>query len=220
MARRSQRRLAGVAAASAAGHLAVLAMLALQHPHLLAPALPPPLFDVTVVPVYMVEPKVRARAREAPPPIRPRQARRTLEPLPIAPLFAPPATGPARVGSGEGVGVAVRPGPNPPGTQAELGRALKFGGVGCETADLVRLTPQERDRCAERLGAGAKTAAYLGQGLNRDKQALLDAVAAHKEAVRKYKEAPIPPGLATSDAAGGIPGLGDTGHGANTDHRF
>lgn len=222
MRRGRQNRLAAIVAVSAAAHLGVLAILAFQHPRGFSSAIPPPLFDVTVVPVYLTEPKARARTREAPSPVRPRQARRPLEPLPLAPLYAPPApgAGAGRVGSGQGVAIEAHPGPNPPGTQAEFGRALKFGGVGCDSPDLVRMTRQERDRCAEQLGTGARTAAYLGQGLTRDKQAALDAIAAHKEAVRKYKEAPIPPGLATSGAAGGITGLGDTAHGDDPTHKF
>lgn len=210
MLRRLDRRFAGVIAASAALHLGVLALLALKPA---ASAFKPYEDDaiaVTLAPLYLVEPKPRARNRQVQAPIRPRQARRPSEDSPIAPLYAAPATGRAAAGSGLGIGVETHPAPEPPGTQAELGRALKFGGVGCDTPNLVGMTPAERDRCAERFGAGAKTAAYLGQGLSRDKQRLLDQVAASKEANRKYREAPMPPGLSTSDAAGGLTGLGES----------
>lgn len=221
MPRKTRRRLAAVAAASGLGHVLVLAILAFQHPRPLSSFAPPLVFDVTVAPLYLVEPRARARAREAPAPIRPRRAR-TLpdEATPVAPLYAAPATGRTGPGPAQGVGIETHPGPQPPGTQAELGRALKFGGVGCDSPDLVRMTPQERDRCAERFGAGAKTATYLGQGLSRDKQGLLDAAAARKEAYRKYRDSPMPPGLSTSGAAGGMTGLGDTAHGADPNHRF
>lgn len=220
MPRCIDRRFTGVIAASAALHLGVLALLALKPAASTFQPYEDDAIAVTLAPLYLVEPKPRARSRQAPAPIRPRQARRQTEDFPVAPLYAAPPAGHAEPGSGVGVGVQAHPAPQPPGTRAELGRALKLGGVGCETPTLVGMTLAERDRCAERLGAGAKTAAYLGQGLSRDKQGLLDQAAARKEAYRKYRDAPIPPGLSTSDAAGGLTGLGDTGHGADTDHRF
>lgn len=214
-------RMSMIAAASAAAHLAVLAILALQHPRGLPSPHEPPVFEVTVAPVYLAIPRRQAEDRRRETPIKPRPPRLSREPLPVAPLYAPPSPGrAASAGFGPVVGADTHPGPNPPGSQTELGRALRFGGVGCDSPDVVRLSRQDRDRCAERLGAGAKTAAYLGQGLNRDKQAELDAIAAHKAAVRKYKEAPIPPGLSTSGAAGGLTGLGDTAHGDDPTHKF
>ena len=61
----------------------------------------------------------------------------------------------------------------------------------------------------ERLGEGAKDAAYIPPGLSRPKQALLDEAAAKRKAYRDYRDAPTPPGLSTSDAAGGLTGLGE-----------
>ncbi len=214
------RRLGGIAIASAIGHILLLGALALQHPRLRSPPEPPPIFEITVAPVYLARPRRHDRDRRTETPIKPRPPRLSHEPLPVAPLVAPPAPGRAVATLGPVAGADTHPGPNPPGTQPELGRALRFGGVGCDSPEMVRMTRQERDRCAERLGAGSKTAAYLGQGLNRDKQAELDAIAAHKAAVRKYKEAPIPPGLSTSGAAGDLTGLGDTAHGDDPTHRF
>lgn len=220
MPRGTARRWGTIAGASALAHLAVLAILAFQHPRALPSAHEPPVFEITVAPVYLVSPQRHVRDRRTQTPIRPRPPRLSREPLPVAPLLAPPAPGHAATTFGPIVGADAHPGPNPPGTQPELGRALRFGGVGCDSPEVVRMTRQERDRCAERMGAGAKTAAYLGQGLNRDKQAELDAIAAHKAAVRKYKEAPIPPGLSTSGAAGDLTGLGDTAHGDDPTHKF
>ncbi len=221
MPRGTARRWVSIAGASALAHIAVLAVLALQHPHPLPSPHEPPIFEVTVAPVYLVSPQHHDRDRRAVSPIKPRPPRLSPEPLPVAPLIAAPAPGrPAAAPFGSVVGADAHPGPNPPGTQAEFGRALRFGGMGCDSPDAVRMTRQERDRCAERLGAGAKTATYLGQGLSRAKQAEFDAIAAHKAAVRKYKEAPIPPGLATSGAAGGLTGLGDTAHGDDPTHKF
>jgi hypothetical protein len=211
MPRRNDRRLAGVIAASAALHLGLLALLALKPG---ASAFQPYQDDaiaVTLAPLYLVEPKPRTRSRQAPAPIRPRQARRQVEDVPVAPLYAVPAPGPAKPGAGAAMGIGVEPHPTtqPPGTQAELGRALKYGGVGCDAPNLVGMTQTERDRCAERFGAGAKSAAYLGQGLSKEKQRLLDQASARKEAYRKYRDAPMPPGLSGSDAAGGLTGLGE-----------
>ena len=210
MPRRIDRRFAGVIAASAALHLGILALLALKPGASTFRPYEDDAIAVTLAPLYLVEPKPRARNRQTPAPIRPRQARRPSEDSPIAPLYAAPVTSRAAPGSGLGVGVGTHPAPEPPGTKAELIRALKFGGVGCDTPDLVGMTRADRDRCAERLGAGAKTATYLGQGLSKDKQRLLDQAAATKEANRQYRDAPMPPGLSTSDAAGGLTGLGES----------
>ncbi len=171
---------------------------------------------MALVPLYLVEPKARARARQAPAPIRPRQARRPADETPVAPLYATPS--PARATAP--TGLTVEPPPAAVADGVGLGRALRFGGVGCDRPDLAGLSAAERDRCAERLGAGAKTAAYLGQGLSRDKQRMLDKAAAEKEAYIKYRNAPVPPGLSGSGAAGGLTGLGDTAHGKDNTHHF
>lgn len=218
MTRRNDRPMVGVIVASAALHLGVLALLALKPA---ASAFKPYEDDtiaVTLAPLYLVEPKARSRSRQAPAPIRPRQARRPAEDTSVAPLYAAPAPGRAATGDGPTVGVAIHPAPQPPGTKAELGRALKFGGVGCDTPNLVGMTQAERDRCAERFGTGAKTATYLGQGLSQEKQKLLDQANARKEAYRKYRDAPMPPGLSGSDAAGGLTGLGESR--PTKEHRF
>lgn len=214
MPRSHDRRLAGVIAISAALHLGVLALLAVKPAATAFRPYEDDTIAVTLAPLYLVEPRPKARNRQAPAPVRPRQARRHTAPAPIAPLYAAPQ--PAQ----------TAPAPNPSASPLPavpgipLGRALKFGGVGCDRPDLAGLSAAERDRCAERLGAGAKSAAWLGQGLSRDKQGLLDAAGARKEAYRKYRDSPMPPGLSTSGAAGDMTGLGDTAHGADPNHRF
>jgi len=218
MPRRTDRRMAGVIVASAALHLGILALLALKPAVSAFQPYEDDTIAVTLAPLYLVEPKARIRSRQAPAPIRPRQARRPAEDAPVAPLYVAPQPGRAEAGAGSALGVANHPAPQPPGTQAELGRALKFGGVGCDSPSLVGMTQADRDRCAERFGAGAKTAAYLGQGLSKEKQRLLDQANARKEAYRKYRDAPMPPGLSGSDAAGGLTGLGESR--PTTDHRF
>jgi hypothetical protein len=214
MPRPHDRRLAGVIAASAALHLGVLALLALKPA---APAFQPyddKAIPVTLAPVYLVEPKPRGRSRQSPAPVRPRQARRLQDASPVAPIYVAPQAPQAVPAPGPSAEAA------PAVPSPQLGRALKFGGVGCDRPDLAGLSAADRDRCAERLGAGARTAAYLGQGLSRDKQRLLDQAAAAKEAYRKYRDAPMPPGLSGSGAAGGITGLGDTAHGKDNTHHF
>jgi hypothetical protein len=218
MPRRNGRRLTGVIAASAALHLGLFALLALRPA---ASSLRPYEEDaiaVSLAPLYLVEPTPRARSRQVQAPIRPRQARRPADDTAVAPLYAGPSSGRAASGGAADVGVGAHPATQPPGTTAELGRALRLGGVGCEAPNLVGMTQAERDRCDERLGAGAKAAAYLGQGLSREKQRQLDQANARKEAYRKYRDGPMPPGLSGSDAAGGLTGLGDSR--PTGDHRY
>jgi len=51
----------------------------------------------------------------------------------------------------------------------------------------VGLNRAERDLCDERFGKGAKDAKFAGLGLTPDKQRLLDAAAARKDADYRYK---------------------------------
>jgi hypothetical protein len=205
MPRRYDRRWAGVIAASTVLHLGLFALLALKPAASSFRPYEDDSIAVTLAPLYLVEPRPRAPSRQAPASIRPRQARRLAEAAAVAPLYAAPSPGPAPAAPGASVEA-----PQPPGPRLKLGRALRFGGVGCDSPNLVGMTQAERDRCAERLGAGARTSSYLGQGLSRDKQGLLDQAAARKEAYRKYRDAPMPPGLSGSDAAGGLTGLGES----------
>lgn len=197
--RNAQRRgrLPLVIGASIALHAGLLAVLALQKPpasRMVAPAL----IEVTIAPLYLVEPRQR-RDRDR---IRPRAAKSIPGPLTVAPLYAAPTP-------------TAKPTPGPWRVQeaadgaAQLSQALRKGGLGCAQADLVGLSPSEREACQARLAAGAKTAAYLGQGLNAAKQKTLDLAAERKAAYLRYRDAPIPPGLSTSNAAGGIAGLGE-----------
>lgn len=215
MPRSHDRRLAGVIAISAALHLGVLALLALKPAATAFRPYEDDTITVTLAPLYLVEPRPRARSRQAPAPVRPRQAHRQTEAAPIAPLYVAPQ--PTQTAPAPNPAPSVSALPAAPGFP--LGRALKFGGVGCDRPDLAGLSGAERDRCAERLGAGARTATYLGQGLSRDKQRLLDK-AAEKDAYIRYRNAPVPPGLSGSGAAGGITGLGDTAHGKDNTHHF
>lgn len=202
---RTRARLSVVIGASIALHAGALAVLALQKAPV-SRAVAPALIEVTIAPLYLVETEPhKRRTRE---PIPARAVKRLTGPLPVSPLYAAPATanpgqGPWDVRDNESASL-------PPGGRAMLSEALRKGGAGCQQADLVGLTARERAACDERLGAGAKTAAYLGQGLDAGKQKALDLAAARKAAYLRYRDAPIPPGLSTSNAAGGLTGLGET----------
>lgn len=202
-ARRGER-LPLVIGASLALHAGLLAVLALQKPPA-GRAVAPALIEVTIAPFYLVEPETRRRRDHTP--IRPRAPRPPTGSLPLPPLYATPepsapTPGPWSVREGQAASL-------PPGGRAMLSEALRKGGGGCPQGDLVGLSARERDACLERLGAGAKTAAFAGQGLNADKQKALDLAAERKEAYIRYRNAPIAPGLSTSNAPGGIAGLGE-----------
>ena len=177
-----RRAVIGVLAVSGLAHIVVLGLLALVRPELRQMA-PPPVFDVQVVPrmlpssvagepVAVRELRVRrprdARsARDVPPLVVPE---RSIAPT-GAPLSAPAAaTGPADVRD-----------------------ALRRGLVGCANPDL--LSPDERDACLERLGAGAKDAPFIEPPMSPDKRRAFDAAAAKKEAYRRYREGSVPPGV-------------------------
>ena len=188
-------RSGALVAASVLAHAGVLAVLAANHA-------PPrrydsePIFQVTIIPRMVVTPQEVARPR---PLLRPRPARSRPGDLSVAPLVVPQALPPAP------------PAPTPPSLTPQLSAALRRG-LGCANIASASLSQAERDACLERLGKGAGQAAYLPPGFSKEKQALLDEAAARREAYRDYRDAPIPPGLSTSDAPGGLTGLGGTGH--------
>jgi hypothetical protein len=193
-----------VIGASIALHAGAFAVLALQKSPP-ARAVAPALIEVTIAPLYLVE--AEPQKRRARTPIRPRAPRTPEGPLPVPPLYATPpapksAAGPWSVREEAGASL-------PPGGRAMLSEALRKGGAGCPQAELVGLSAREREACLERLGAGARTAAYQGQGLDAAKQKALDLAAARKAAYLRYRNAPIAPGLSTSNAPGGIAGLGE-----------
>lgn len=79
--------------------------------------------------------------------------------------------------------------------------ALRHGTVGCANPQAVGLTRAERELCDEKFGKGAKDAAFAGLGLNPDKQRLLDATGARKDADYRYKYSQAPPiGQSTASA--------------------
>ncbi|MFI4966814.1 MAG: hypothetical protein ACHP9T_15800, partial [Caulobacterales bacterium] len=96
--------------------------------------------------------------------------------------------------------VAVHPSPLPQGPKGDVRTALRQGSVGCANPSATGLNRAEREHCDETFGKGAKDAEFVGLGLNAEKQRLLDAAAAKKDAYRKYRDAPMTPGLAGSEA--------------------
>lgn len=195
MPRAGRGRLATAIALSAAFHAVLLIVLAIQAPTL--PSRPeeaagPP---EPIIPVLLLPRLPPSANQQKPAPLRlHRRPQPYAVPPPIAPLPVTPVqpTRPAPPGP-----VTVHPAPLPQGPKADLRATLRGSPVGCANPEL--LTPAERDRCNEQLGAGAKTAEFPGLGLSAEKQGDLDRAAQHKETCRAYKEAPggmgAPPSL-------------------------
>jgi hypothetical protein len=198
MTRPNHRRWTLVVAASVAAHAGVLALLALNAPNLNMRAVPPDVFEVTVVPRYLPREKLREERRETVQarPLIPRRVLRPDEPLPVAPLITPNAPAAARPAD---QGSAFHPAPNPPGPKDQLRNALRSGAPGCANADSVILNKAERENCLERLGKGAKDAPFIEPPMSRDKRRAFDEAAAKKKAYRDYKEGNLPPGVTQKD---------------------
>lgn len=136
-------------------------------------------------------PPARSSARPAAPPLVPRRpvlpTPSDVESLPVesAPP-SPPAT----------------PAPSAPGS---LAAALRAGGLGCGSERDARLSPEERARCQEKLGALALKAPSLSAPIDPAKRAYYDAVA---EAYRdRGQMVPL-----TARGAGGIFGSEESIH--------
>jgi hypothetical protein len=195
MVRAGRRRLAAAIALSIGFHIALLIVLAIQAPTLRAPAEESAGPPEPIIPVLLL-PRLPPTENRPPAPLRlHRRPQRNAEaPPPIPPLPVPPVapSRPAPPGP-----VTVHPAPLPEGPKSDLRTTLRGSAIGCANPEL--LSPEERDRCTEGLGKGAKTAPVLGLGLSAEKQGDLDRAAQHKEACRQYREAPggggVPPSL-------------------------
>ncbi len=185
MAGRPNLRTSLVVVASIAAHLGMLAALGLHRPEL-TQAVPPPVFEVTVVPRYILpdtaSPSLPQTVRSRPLTSR-RQARPDEAPT-VAPLVLP--------------GLAA-PSPDDPAVVApgRLSTTLRRSSVGC--AHPALLTREEREACDRRFGQGAKDAPFIPPPMSRDKRRAFDAAAASQEAYRAYKEGHVPPGVTTKD---------------------
>lgn len=174
-----------VVAASVAAHVAVLAALGLNHPDL-TQAVPPPVFEVTVVPRYILPREAPPRPAQTPPTrsVVPRRPISPDETLPVAPLITPGLPAPS----------ADDPSVVAPG---RLSRVLRGSPVGC--ANQWLLSPEEREACDRRFGKGAKDATFIEPPMSPEKRRAFDAAAASKRAYRAYKEGHVPPGVTTKD---------------------
>lgn len=185
MTRAGRRRLAAAITLSAGFHAVLLIVLAMQAPML--PARPeesagPP---EPIIPVLLL-PRLPPTPNAPPAPLRlHRRPQPYAPPPPIAPLPVPPIAVPRPAPPGP---VTVHPAPLPEGPKSDLRATLRGSPIGCANPEL--LSPQERDRCNETLGKGAKTAPVLNLGLSAEKQGDFDRQAQHREECRQYREAP------------------------------
>jgi hypothetical protein len=177
-----RRRQAAAITLSAGFHVALLIVLAMQAPVLRAPpeeAAGPP---EPIIPILLM-PRLPPSGAQKPQPLRlHRRPQPFAGPPPLAPLPVPPVAPSRPAGPGP---VTIHPAPLPEGPKSDLRATLRVSPIGCANPEL--LSPSERDRCDEALGAGAKTAPLPALGLAAGKQADFDRAAQHKEACRNYR---------------------------------
>ena len=138
-------------------------------------------------------------------PIRPRRVASSapasdVPPLPVAPSRP---TDPSAAAGG------VHPGPLPGQARGDaLRQALRGSPVGCANTDAVGLTRREREACDDAWGKRSVETADIAAPIDPAKRAEWDAVAARKARDRRWREAPMPPGLEPSSKQGFPAGLG------------
>lgn len=189
------RRRKGVAiAASLIAHLAVGVVLLLQHT-----SLPTPL-DLggppeAIIPILILPktPPPAAGHRAQPQPIRLHRRPQPFVPPDVTPApIAPPTPPTAATRPAPTAPPTFHPAPQPEGPKGDAKTALRQSYVGCANPLAVGLTRAERDLCDEKFGKGAKDAEFAGLGLSADKQRLLDAAGARREADYRYKHSQAP----------------------------
>jgi hypothetical protein len=190
--------------ASAAAHVLLLAVVALQHPVLQQPKWeggPPP----AIIPVLLMPRTPQPSAGPSAPqrPIRLHRRPQPFAPTPVAPLPVPaPEPKAAPVAPAEPKAVpAFHPAPLPEGPKSDLRTTLRQSSVGCANPLTVGLNRAERDLCDEKLGKMARDAEFTGLGLAPAKQRALDAAAAQKDRQAIIKGAP--PEKVTTEARPG-----------------
>jgi hypothetical protein len=194
-----RRRTTWAISASLIAHVAVGIFLLAQHPTLVAPVSEPgppqPIIPILLMPRTPPLPSGRLAPSQ---PIRLHRrpqpyATPDVTPAPIAPRAPPtPAVAPPAPKSLP----ALHPAPQPEGPKDEVRTVLRHSAVGCANAQAVGLNRAERDFCDERFAKAAKGVEFTGLGLNPEKQRLLDAAGAQKEADYRYKRAPMTPNVA------------------------
>ena len=110
-------------------------------------------------------------------PARPAAGGEATSPAPRAPAIVAPATVEALPLTPSTVRPTTVPGPAPSSPHGDLGAALRSGGYACGSGRRALLTPEERARCEEKLGALALNAPSLSAPIDPDKRAYYDAVA-------------------------------------------
>lgn len=205
---KARRRRGGAVAISAGLHAVLLAGVALHVPRLKVPPQASAGAPVPIIPILLSPRAAPAGAGAPGGPIRlhRRQVRARDLPAHVKPLVAPVAEAPAAPSEPD---PASPPAPEEttrrPGEFPDLTRALRTR-VGC--ANPALLSREEREACNARLGAGARDAPYLGDGLDRETARGLDAAAARKAADARYRSAPPTP-----PSAPGRTGSGQTAEG-------
>jgi hypothetical protein len=166
-----RRRIRWAIAASGLAHAGLLAAALMHRPQLSSPvelAAGPP---ETVIPVILTprRPSAAAAARQEDAGQRARAAR-------LPPTVASPAPPQALAAKAPPAGSAP-PGPAQAAEEApDLRLALRHGAAGCANAAAVGMTPAERERCQDRLGADAKAAPVMALAMEPRMRAYYDAV--------------------------------------------
>jgi len=118
----------------------------------------------------------------------------------FAPPTAPPTTGaPGAPGGGAPGGQAGAAG-LPGGALPGFGRGLRGGVLGCANAEALHFTPEEKARCAEAFGNGAKESPVM-DAIDASKRQALDQQAASAAAAQKYRDS-TPAGTESTPIAG------------------
>ena len=192
-----RRRTTWAIAGSALAHLAVLVVVLLQRPTLPPPAYEPAGPPQPIIPILLMPrtPPMTAGGVAHPNAVRlhQRPPRNPSAPAPVAPLFIPPPK-PADLPAQGAPVVRTAPAQATPTAASDAVRATLRTTLGCAEAQVVGLSQSERERCAERLGRGARDTAYLAPALSPAKRAALDEEAATREARKAAIDRPIPPG--------------------------
>ena len=201
MPTRRRSRSLGIVATSAVVHALLLTLLAVQAPRLKVPPMisgpPEAIIPVLIVP-RVPPPTASPGSRPTEIRLHRRPQRFADQPLPIAPLIAPPET-PKRAAPAEGPRT-VAPSPTQDALAANARNALRSR-LGCDDLNLTRA---EREGCIDRFADGARDAPFLGLGIDSEKAKGLSAAAAQRERDYRYMR-----------STGALPGTTGAGPSAN-----
>jgi hypothetical protein len=212
-----RRRSSWAVTASVAAHLGVLIAVLSQRPTLRIPVEPggPP---EAIIPLLILPrtppPLAGDGAKPAPIQLHRRQQRHLPEAPPVAPLIAPTVT-PSETPAPTLAPAAARPSPQP-APPADAVRATLRTTLGCTEARMAGLTFEDRASCLERLGRGAREAAYLPPALTAEKRAFLEQAGAAKLAQKAAAERAAPSARTAPEPADydGEPATGGAGQSA------